>query len=45
LPVLGDVRPGSPFTLELEDPVMKRTIQHTYRVESLRGSETLTNQE
>lgn len=31
-PALGEVRPGSPFTFELEDPVLKRTIQHTYRV-------------
>jgi hypothetical protein len=33
LPVIGEVRSGSPFTLELEDPVMRRTIQHTYRIE------------
>jgi len=31
LPALGEVRPGSPFTFELEDPVLKRTIRHTYR--------------
>jgi uncharacterized protein DUF2848 len=35
LPALGDVRPGSPFTFEIADPVLKRTIQHTYLVESL----------
>ena len=35
LPVIGEVRPDSQFALELEDPVMRRTIQHAYRVESL----------
>jgi hypothetical protein len=35
LPALGEVRPGSPFTVEIDDPVLHRTIQHTYRVAPL----------
>jgi hypothetical protein len=35
LPAIGEVRTGSPFTFEIEDPVLARTIQHTYRIESL----------
>jgi len=32
VPAIGEVRPGSPFAIELEDPVLKRMIQHTYQV-------------
>ena len=35
LPALGEVHPGSPFTFEIEDPVLKRTIRHTYCIASL----------
>jgi len=36
LPALGGVRPGSPFAFEIEDPVLRRKIQHEYRVDALK---------
>ena len=35
LPVLGEVRPSSVFTMELEDGVLGRSIRHTYEIEPL----------
>jgi hypothetical protein len=35
LPALGEVRPGSPFAFEIDDPVLKRTIRHAYRTACL----------
>jgi len=31
----GGIRPGGVFTMELEDPVLKRKLRHEYRVEVL----------
>jgi hypothetical protein len=31
----GGIRPGSVFRMELEDPVLKRTLRHEYRVKVL----------
>ncbi len=35
LSVLGGVRPMDAFEIELEDPVMGRTISHQYSIETL----------
>lgn len=35
LPVRGGVRPAARFLLELDDPVLKRTIRHEYRAVAL----------
>ena len=35
LPVQGGVRPASSFRVELHDPVLHRTIRHTYAVDTL----------
>ena len=35
LPAIGGIKPAQAFTLELEDPVLKRTLRHTYRIISL----------
>ena len=37
LAVHGDLRFADAFTVELEDPVLRRTISHTYAIESLEG--------
>lgn len=31
----GGIRPGKVFTMELEDPVLKRKLRHEYRIEVL----------
>jgi hypothetical protein len=35
LPAIGAIRPASPFAFEIEDPVLRRTIQHEYGVRQL----------
>jgi hypothetical protein len=35
LPVHGKIRWADAFTVELEDPVLRRTLSHTYRIEPL----------
>ncbi len=35
LPAIGGIKAAQSFTLELEDPVLKRMLRHTYRVLSL----------
>jgi hypothetical protein len=35
LPAIGGVRPSPYFAFELEDPVLRRSIQHEYRVKAL----------
>ncbi len=35
LPAIGGVKPAEAFTLELEDPILKRTLRHAYRIVSL----------
>jgi len=35
LPALGPIQPGEPFEMELEDPVLGRTLTHSYNVQSL----------
>jgi hypothetical protein len=32
---IGGIRPAEVFTMELVDPVLKRSISHTYRVVQL----------
>ncbi len=32
LPAIGGIKSAQSFTLELEDPILKRTLRHTYRV-------------
>jgi hypothetical protein len=32
LPAIGGIKPARAFTLELEDPVLQRTLRHVYRV-------------
>ena len=31
----GGIRPAKKFTIELEDPVLKRKLRHEYRIEVL----------
>jgi hypothetical protein len=31
----GGIRPATVFRMELEDPVLKRTLQHEYRIQAL----------
>ena len=35
LPAIGGVKPATAFSLELEDPVLGRTLRHAYRVVAL----------
>ena len=35
LPAKGGIRPASVFRIELEDPVLKRRLQHEYRIQVL----------
>ena len=35
LPVIGERVPASEFAVELEDPVLKRTLTHTYAIDEL----------
>lgn len=35
VPVIGDIRPGSTFAMELADPVLGRSLTHRYTVQSL----------
>jgi len=32
LPAIGGVKPATSFSIEVEDPVLKRTLRHAYRV-------------
>ncbi|MBP0627647.1 MULTISPECIES: DUF2848 domain-containing protein [unclassified Cupriavidus] len=35
LPAIGGIRPAEQFEIELEDPVLQRTLRHTYAVSTL----------
>lgn len=35
VPVIGDIRPSARFTMELEDPVLGRSLRHSYDVQML----------
>jgi len=35
VPVIGDIRPSTAFTMELADPVLRRSLTHRYTVQSL----------
>lgn len=35
VPVIGNIRPGTRFTMELEDPVLGRRLRHGYAVHTL----------
>ncbi len=35
VPVIGGIRPSKTFTMQLHDPVLKRTIEHTYVINVL----------
>ena len=32
VPAIGGIRPAAAFRMELEDPVLGRTIRHEYRI-------------
>ena len=35
LPAIGGIRPSTRFDMEIEDPVLGRTLSHAYAIETL----------